>query len=170
MTSKLKINLFGDGESLIHLKLPADKRSELASAATRQGLQFPDALGDPFYYHRLNDRKWLSMRDLNQVILHRGLLNTRKNQIEAWFAGKKVMKVKIGELLNEMVLFPLCNVSINDEPALAEGIYIRQTEVGLIASYETQTERFDIDSLQFHFIGQLMCGISHQTGTIKFKK
>ena len=83
---------------------------------------------------------------------HRGLINTYKNQIEIWYAGKKLQKFQLNDLNFQFIAFPLYRSTQNelDLKSLTSGIYVSEREIGLINSFEVQAENFGIEKLVFN--------------------
>lgn len=83
-----------------------------------------------------------------------GLVNNSKNQIEIWYQGKKVQKLKINDLNNDFLLFPLYNVStLKIDNNLTPGIYLEQKEIGLFGSYYiNNAPNFNLENLQFEVL------------------
>ncbi len=135
---KLKINLYG--ESVIIEKLLVDK--DLNKLTTYNADDFDEAMqAYPF----------LDIIDnIERKIVLQALLDTYKSQIEIWFSGKKVLKFKMAELNRNSLLFPIYKCSHQSIPVdLNGGIYCKIFGIGLIASYETFIEDFNIDKLIF---------------------
>ncbi|PWA09802.1 hypothetical protein DB891_06405 [Flavobacterium laiguense] len=107
---------------------------------------------DPFFYHYLKSKTIQSVEDLQGKSIER-LINSTKNQIEIWYKNKKVQKLKINDLKEELLLFPLYNTTIhNKNSSLEDGIYIEQKEIGLVGSFEINTDDFNINNLEFQLV------------------
>ena len=107
---------------------------------------------DPYFYHLLKNEKIQTIDELEGVAVE-GLLNTPKNQIEIWYKNKKVQKLKINDLKEELLLFPLYKTIIKKTNLnLEKGFYIEQKEIGLIGSFEIYTDNFSIDDLEFQLL------------------
>jgi hypothetical protein len=164
---KLTINLFGEGQALFHVTLTTEQQKTLQKIAEGLQMSITQALLDPFFYHRLNNNRIKSVEGLKPQVLYSGLLNTSKNQIEIWFGGRKVLKVKMHDLLDEMVLFPLYNIIMRtNRHTEMKGIFIEQREIGLIAKYELYKADFKIEALQFEIANsddqQLLTGLVYE--------
>ncbi|WAC39101.1 hypothetical protein [Pedobacter sp. SL55] len=137
---KLKINLFGEGIGIE--KLVIKNQNNFKQFSSYQTNDFNEAMQSPPYLDLVNN--------LPTHTLLRGLLNTYKNQIEIWFAGKKAIKLKMADLNADYLLFPLYQYQMDETPLNFEsGIYCKTQEIGLIASYETYLNSLDIDKLVF---------------------
>jgi hypothetical protein len=150
---KLKVNLHGEIWSLKRIVLEEHQKMAWTTIAEKLKKPLHLALVDPFFYHYLNDRKIKSADSIKGTVL-KGLLNTTKNQIEIWYDGKKVQKLKINDLDNDQLLFPLF-ISVVTDPiaALDSGIYIEQKEIGFYGSFEmADVQHFRIDKLQFNIM------------------
>lgn len=139
---KLKINFFGESWKLTRLSLSNTAYNELLFKAKNLNTSLMDVLLDAISFNESN-------HDSVQ-----GLINTYKNQIEIWYAGKKIKKLKLVDLNNEMLLFPLYHLITKQlkYASLPKGIYIEQEEIGLIACYEINLEKFNINDLSFELI------------------
>ena len=149
---KLKINLLGEAWKLKQLVVSDELLHTFEEVATKMKQPFTEALIDPFFYHYLKNKNIQSIDDLygNSV---EGLINSSKNQIEIWYKNKKVQKLKINDLMEELLLFPLYNTTIQKTNLnLENGIYIEQKEIGLIGSFEIYTDNFIIDDLEFQLL------------------
>lgn len=125
---RLKINLFGEGWRLMKV------RNTEVSETCIKDIENGDA--EQYSY---------------DLLIH-GLCDSYKSQIEIWYAGKKVLKLKSKDLNNDFLLFPLYQSvhSKFDCKKLCKGIYLQEKEIGLLASFETKLSCFKIDQLSFH--------------------
>jgi len=152
ISRRLKINLFGDSWKLKKVLIAENQLLKWETTAYKMKSPLYKAIIDPYFYHILKDSNIQSVEDL-KTITNYGLLNSSKNQIEIWYQNKKVQKLKINDLLDELLLFPLYNtyhskINLNKD----KGIYIEQKEIGLMGSYEMKVENFRIDDLFFHLV------------------
>lgn len=151
-TNKLKINLYGEAWKLNQLLLTQEQKITFETIAKKMKQPLLEVIIDPYFYHLLKSKAILSAEDL-AVNCVEGLLNTTKNQIEIWFKNKKVQKLKINDLRQELLFFPLYNTTIQKtKPCLEKGTYIEQKEIGLIGSFEVKTDNFNIDDLEFQLL------------------
>lgn len=149
---KLKINLLGEAWKLKQLVLSDELMYTFEKVALKMKQPLTEALIDPFFYHYLKSNTIQSIDDLQGISME-GLLNTPKNQIEIWFKNKKVQKLKINDLREELLLFPLYNTSLKKTNFnFQNGIYIEQKEIGLIGSFEIKTENLNIDDIEFQLL------------------
>jgi hypothetical protein len=152
LENKLKINLLGEAWKLKQLVLSAELLHTFKEVAMRMKQPLTEALIDPFFYYYLKNKSIQSIDDLQGNCLE-GLINSPKNQIEIWYKNKKVQKLKINDLKEELLLFPLYNTTIQKTNLkLEKGIYIEQKEIGLIGSFEIYTDNFSIDDLEFQLL------------------
>lgn len=148
---KIKINLFGEGWKLKQLVFTEMMLQTFSETAARMKQPLSEVITDPFFYHYLKNKTIQSIEDL-QGNCTEGLLNSPKNQIEIWYNNKKVQKLKINNLLEEL-LFPLYNTTLQKtNPSLEKGIYIEQKEIGLIGSFEIIVDNLKIDDLEFQLL------------------
>jgi hypothetical protein len=149
---KLKINLIGEAWKLKQLVLSNELLNAFEEVATRMKQPLIEVLIDPFFYHYLKNKTIQSIDDLQGNSIE-GLINSPKNQIEIWYKNKKVQKLKINDLKEELLLFPLYKTTIHKaNPNLENGIYIEQKDIGLIGSFEIYTDNFIIDDLEFQLL------------------
>jgi len=108
------------------------------------------SVNDPAFFQALKESGIESIKDLKFIKIG-GLQNSIKNQIEIWFNGKKIQKIKMEELFRPSTLFNLFNTVTKSvsESQFGAGLYIVEEAIGLIGSYEKQIERFDLQQLQF---------------------
>ena len=152
LAHKLKINLLGEAWKLKKLVFSNELLHTFEKVATRMKQPLTEVLIDPFFYHYLKNRVIQSIDDLQGNTIE-GLINSPKNQIEIWYKNKKVQKLKINDLKEELLLFPLYNTTIQKTNLqLEKGIYIEQKEIGLIGSFEIYTDNFSIDDLEFQLL------------------
>jgi hypothetical protein len=80
-------------------------------------------------------------------------LDSPKNQIEIWYNAKKIKKLKIAELDQDLLLSPIYNknkIEINKE--YSTGIYVEQQAIGFVGSYELNIGSFNLEDLQFNLM------------------
>lgn len=152
LENKLKINLLGEAWKLKQLVLSAELLHTIEEVVTKMKQPLTEAFIDPFFYYYLKNKSIQSIDDLQGNCLE-GLINSPKNQIEIWYKNKKVQKLKINDLKEELLLFPLYKTIIQKTNLqLEKGIYIEQKEIGLIGSFEIYTDNFSIDDLEFQLL------------------
>ena len=152
LENKLKINLLGEAWKLKQLVLSTELLHTFKEVAMRMKQPLREALIDPFFYYYLKNKTIQSINDLQGNCLE-GLINSPKNQIEIWYKNKKVQKLKINDLKEELLLFPLYNTTTQKTNLnLENGIYIEQKEIGLIGTFEIYTDNFNIDDLEFQLL------------------
>ena len=170
----LKTNLFGELYTLRRVILNSIEQEyyELIAARIKQPLH--QALLDPFFYYhlKLNSVDSLEKLPCEEVS---GLMNTPKNQIEIWFEGKRIHKLKMEELNQDQYLFPLYAVEKKVlNVAIAPGIYIEQKEVGYIGSYEAKIADFSIEKIKFEMAvvnnQQILQNVNYNGTITAFKK
>jgi len=153
MMNKLKINLFGELWKLTQLNLTAAEYEIMQSHAVELKTTINDVLLDVCFSEINVFSGILSYPDLKHSNIC-GLLNTYKNQIEIWYAGKKIKKIGIRDLVDDYLLFPLYN-SITSRLSyydLPKGVYIEQKEIGLVVSYETFIDHFKLNDIEFNIL------------------
>lgn len=115
-------------------------------------LPLEKALLDPFFYYYLKIPAIASTEHLPGTKWS-GLLNSPKNQIEIWYDGKKIRKLHIADIDQDLLLFPLYNKSkIEIKEEYSPGIYLEQQAIGFVGSYEVNIESFDYEDLQFNLL------------------
>lgn len=152
ISNKLKINLFGEAWKRKHLIIPNDFLEVIENYARIRSLAITDVISDPFFYHKIQNKKIQSIEDWEGISIE-GLMNTPKNNIEIWFRNKKVQKLKIDDLNSELSLFPLYNTVLNQSNSnIEKGIYLEQKEIGKIGSFTIATDNFILDDLDFQLL------------------
>lgn len=169
-TAKLKINFFGESQTIKRVTFDPAERIEYERIAQRMQLPLHQALTDPYFYFLLQKDSIQSFEDFNGFS-RKILLNTAKNLIEIWHQNKKVQKLKINDLNQELLLFPLYNTEINEEKfTFKKGIYIEQKEIGLIGQYEMLIDDFRIEKLLFQLKDNNLQKITYENRELKFIK
>jgi hypothetical protein len=170
---KLKILLFGESQKLKRIELTESQKQDWSIIAEKKKITITEAILDPFFYHALNDQKIKSLDDLDGEYVE-GLLNTNRNQIEIWLDRKKAQKLKVNDLIDELLLFPLYKTELRTKKMNESGIYAVRKDVGLIAQYETYIQKFDINNLKFKLILVddilLIEGIVYEDGELEITK
>lgn len=168
--SKLKINLFGESQTIKRITFEPMQRIEYEIIAQRMKLPLHQALTDPYFYFLLQKDSIQSFEDFDGFS-SKVLLNTPKNLIEIWYQNKKIQKLKINDLIQELLLFPLYSTAIiADKLTFKNGIYIEQREIGLIGQYEMMIENFKIEKLLFQLSGNNLQKITYKNREFKFIK
>jgi hypothetical protein len=148
----LKINLHGESWTVKKFECGEEDLNACLKVADKMKLPLAQALLNPFFYYNLKRASIPSVEHLPGKKVS-GLLNTPKNQIEILLDGKKIQKLQINDLNQEMLLFPSYNIKkIEIKQDFSPGIYIEQCAIGFIASYEIKLKSFNIDDLQFNLL------------------
>jgi hypothetical protein len=108
-------------------------------------------------------------------IIRKVLSTLQKTKLKSGLKTKKSKKLKINDLIEELLLFPLYNTTIQKtKPCFDKGIYVEQKEIGLIGSYEIKLDSFDIDNVQFNLLQyndkQLLQQPTYQNKNFHFRK
>lgn len=149
---KLKINLFGESWKLKQLVFSDKLFQTFEENAMKMKQPLVEVITDPFFYYYLKNKKIQTIEDLEGITTE-GLINSPKNQIEIWFKNKKIKKLQINDLIEELLLFPLYKTSkYTSNFVLEKGIYLEQKEIGLVASFEINIDNFNIDNLEFQLL------------------
>jgi hypothetical protein len=152
ISNKLKINFYEEALHIKKVQITDEQFLKWNIIASKMKITIHKALIHPYFYHLLKDIKIQKIDDLS-IIMQQELINSSKNQIEIWYKNKKIQKLKINDLQEELLLFPLYNSILNKTPIVKDkGIYIEQKEIGLIGSFELNVQDFNIDNLVFHLI------------------
>jgi hypothetical protein len=170
----LKINLQGESWTLKKFECSEDVLYDCLQVATKMKVPLIKALLDPFFYYNLKIHSIPSVEHLPGSKIS-GLLNSSKNQIEILIDGKKIKKLHIKDLDQELLLFQLYNIHkteiIND---YGPGSYVEQKAIGFVASYEIKMDNFNIDNLQFNLLQfndkQLLQQPTYQNKIFRFRK
>lgn len=168
--AKLKINLFGESQTIKRLSIDPVEKIEYERIAQRMQLPLHQALTDPYFYFLLQKDRIQSFENFKGCS-SKVLLNTPKNLIEIWYQNKKVQKLKINDLNEELLLFLLFTTEMNEEETtLKKGIYVEQKEIGLIGQYEMMIDNFRIEKLLFQLAGNNLQKITYENREFKFIK
>lgn len=168
--SKLKINLFGESHALKRISFDPIQKMEYEKIAYRMKLSLHQALTDPYFYFLLKNESIQSF-EYFPGFSSKVLLNTPKNQIEIWYRNKKIQKLKINDLLQELLLFPMYTTEVIENNFYAKkGIYIEQREIGWIGQYEMMIENFRIENLLFLLSDNNLQKITYDGREFKFIK
>lgn len=171
---KLKINLYGESWTLKKFECSAADFTFCLKVAEKMKLNLTEALLSPFFYYNLNLPNIPSLDYLPGKKIS-GLLNTPSNQIEIWFNGSRMKKLKLTDFNQDDLLFPLYNVEkIEIDNKFEPGIYIEQKAFGLAASYEANLDSFNIENLHFRLLEltdkTLLQKITYDNLELKLKK
>lgn len=142
--------MFGEAWKLKRISISDEQKMHWETIAQRMKQPLYQAIADPYFYYLLKEEAIQSVENIKGTIWE-GLLNTPKNQIEIWYQNKKIQKLKINDLKEELLLFPLYQTTVSKIPSDYEkGIYMEQKGIGLVGSYEIRMDHFHIDDLVFH--------------------
>jgi hypothetical protein len=149
---KLKINFHGESWTLKKFECNDYDLQECLKVAARMEVPLAKALLDPFFYYYLKIPAIASTEHLPGTKWS-GLLETPKNQIEIWYDGRKIRKLHIGDIDQDLLLFPLYNKSkIEIKEEYSPGIYVEQLAIGFVGSYALNIESFNLEDLQFNLL------------------
>ncbi|MBL0048923.1 MAG: hypothetical protein IPP32_12600 [Bacteroidetes bacterium] len=146
----VNIKLFGIGCHLVQGKFDEDVLSQFKLAADALKSPLQEALFDEAFFNELNSKQHKSWPDLgNQTKIH-GLLDSYQSSIEEKVNSRQKRKIFMQDLKHENVLFPIYNTS----HCLIEGrqnqtLSIIEKEIGTIASYKLDVEKFTFEKLNF---------------------
>jgi hypothetical protein len=149
---KLKINFHGESWTLKKFECSDYDFKGCLKVAARMRLPLAKALLDPFFYYYLKIPTIASTEHLPGTKWS-GLLDSPKNQIEIWYDGRKIRKLHIADIDQDLLLFPIYNrnkIEITEE--CSPGIYVEQQAIGFVASYELNIESFNLEDLQFNLL------------------
>lgn len=175
--SKVRINLFGEMWKLIKINVNYDVYLALKKRTVEIGESWPTGLLSANFFDADQFVNCMSYENLEHTC-HAGLMNTYKNQIEIWHEGKKIRKLKIGDLNNDLLLFPLYQLTKNvlNYETLESGIYIEQYEIGIVGCYEGEVTDFKLGHLVFNSTAiqkkegffEVLHSIGYRMGDLKF--
>jgi hypothetical protein len=173
-SKKLKINLYGESWTLKKFECSSTELSSCLDIAKQMKLNIEEALLSPFFYYNLRLTSIPSLEYLPGKKIS-GLIDNPSNQIEIWFDGIRISKIKISDFKQENLLFPLYNVEkIEVDERYEQGIYVEQKAFGLVASYEAIVDSFNIENLRFRLLEildkTLLQKITYDNQVLKLKK
>jgi hypothetical protein len=149
---KLKINFHGESWTLKKFECNDDNLKECLKVAAKMKLPLAKALLDPFFFYYLKIPAIASTEHLPGTKWS-GILDSPKNQIEIWYDGKKIRKLHIADIDQDLLLFPIYNKNkIEIIKEYSPGIYVEQQAIGFVGSYELNVESFDLQDLQFNLL------------------
>jgi hypothetical protein len=149
---KLKINFHGESWTLKKFECSKYELDACLATADKMKLPLEKALLDPFFYYYLKIPTIASTEHL-PGIKWSGLLDSPKNQIEIWYDGRKIKKLHIADIDQDLLLFPIYNKNkIEIIKDYNPGIYVEQCAIGFVGSYELNIDSFDLQDLQFNFL------------------
>lgn len=167
---KLKINLFGESKTLKRVSFDPIQKIEYENIAQRMNQPLHQALTEPYFYFLLKKDNIQSFEDFDGFS-NKLLLNTPKNQIEIWYQNKKIQKLKINDLLEELLLFPLYSTKVLEKSFnQKKGIYIEQKEIGWIGQFEILIEDFKISELLFEISDNNLQKMTYEGREFRFIK
>lgn len=148
----LKINLHGESWTVKKFECKEEDLNACLEVADKMKIRLSQALLDPFFYYYLKRGSIPSVEHLPGKKIS-GLLNTPKNQIEILLNGKKIRKLQIDDLNEDLLLFPTYNkTKIESKDGYNTGIYVEQRAIGFIGSYELKIDSFNLEDLQFNLL------------------
>jgi hypothetical protein len=149
---KLKINLHGESWTLKKFECSKYELDACLATADKMKLPLEKALLDPFFYYYLKIPTIASTEHLPGTKWS-GLLDSPKNQIEIWYDSKKIRKLHIADIDQDLLLFPIYNKNkIEITKEYSAGIYVEQCAIGFVGSYELNIESFNLEDLQFNLL------------------
>jgi hypothetical protein len=149
---KLKINFHGESWTLKKFECSKYELDACLATADKINLPLEKALLDPFFYYYLKIPTIASTEHLPGTKWS-GLLDSPKNQIEIWYDGRKIRKLLIADIDQDLLLFPIYNKNkIEIRKEYCPGIYVEQQAIGFVGSYELNIESFNLEDLQFNLL------------------
>ena len=142
----LKITFFGIGCCIIKGNYEKETWTRFRNGAKTIKYSLEDAFFENTFYKEI--KEYNSWTDLGNVFKVSGLLNNYQSVIEIKINNKKKAKILFQELLNDELLFPLYQTTINEVNEKGN-LTIVEKEIGTIATYKFETNNFSLDKLQF---------------------
>lgn len=173
-SKKLKINLYGENWTLKKFECSPTDLDLCLDVAKKMKLSLTEALLSPFFYYNLKLQNIPSLEYIPGKKIS-GLLSSPSNQIEIWYDGKRIKRLNISDFNQADMLFPLYNIEkIEIENKYEPGIYIEQKAFGLIGSYETNVDNFNIENLYFRLLEfndiTLLQKLTYNNNELKIKR
>lgn len=146
---KLKIKLFGELWRLTKLNID----QSLKARAIEMEEPWPIAILSVDFFDTKEFQNITNYNDIGYLYAS-GLLNAHKSQIEIWYKGKRITKLKMSDLNNDHLLFPLYerNTNLFNYTELGAGIYVEECEIGLVGCCEIEVIDFKLYKLLFNCI------------------
>jgi len=149
---KVKISLYGESFKIHSLEVKNHFLSLefFTERALQLGEPLDTALLNINFFKNFSSDKLNSVQDLIGFTFG-GLLNNHKAKIEIRRGRKLLQKLPLDDLYDPKTLFPLFDVHKGTlSLKLKNNIFLIEKEIGLIGTYEIQTEKFDIAKLKFN--------------------
>ena len=147
----ITVNLLGIGCRVFIIKSFGDLFKRLSLTANKLAAPLEQALFDAEFFKTLENEKFKNISDLSELCIG-GLLKDDKSQIEIRIGGRKKRTILISELIDDQTLIPLFDANIRDFGMFGNAITAIEKEVGMIASYKIDTQKFDLDKVKFELI------------------
>ena len=154
MPDLVRINLFGTGCAIIRGVLDDKLWLRVQEASARLGASVTLAPFDAEFISVLNDSKIKTLSDFGNVYNVHGLLDNEKSRIEIRINTKKKRNIPFyefgrstEELFQKFSVKRRKHTNVEDP---SRTLILVQTGIGLIASYEFQPQRFNLDNLEFN--------------------
>jgi hypothetical protein len=150
------INLIGTGYDINIGAFPSKIKEKLGDG----NLNFNLLFDLDFYRKNQFDKNAVgkliySWKDINSNNNYIGANFCERSQLEIWINGKRKKTLKLIDLFNDSLLFPLYSISetlIETSGIGKEQLIIGHQLKGLIAKYTIKTKKFNLDSLQFSIL------------------
>jgi len=162
MSIKLKAKLYGESYRIHALRIAPEHISQFQEIAKQLREPLDVALLNINFFQCLNSSKIQSILDLSQSSFG-GLINNNKSQVELWLENRRILKLKLENLVNQQTLFPLYKTQLNKvNSTLKSGLYLEEKEIGTIGVYEILIEKFEFDNLKFYLSEIAFTGEQYQ--------
>ena len=150
----------GVGCRIVQEIFDEQKWQKIMERSKQMKLPVEQAVFDSDFFKQLNMPNYSAWSDFNKDLDVSGLLNDPNSFIEIKAQNRKKLKVFFKDIFDESLLFPLYNIELVEavmEPKQENRIIIAETEIGLIASYDLFTPKFEIQKLKL-FIAKITIG------------
>ncbi len=148
----IRISLVGVGYMIQKSKVNEALLARMFSVAAKLKSSLNDALLDAEFFPMLGVPELKSISDLEIEYSYFGLLDDPRSRIEIWKNGKRKTILKLMQLYNKELLFPLYDLKLEEVSALAIKEFemiVTELSIGTVLDVTVRIPNFSIDNLQF---------------------
>ena len=160
---KIRINLVGVGYMIQKSRVSNTLFNKMVLAAQKLNSSLDEALLDVEFFSVLDFPKISTISDFQTEFCYHGLLDDPRSKIEIWMNGKKKKVLKVRQLYNEDLLFPLYDSKIFEANLTCrtkrEFVFV-EVSIGTVLDVSVNIPDFSADKLLFK-ICEVENGIKH---------
>lgn len=160
---KIRINLVGVGYMIQKSKVPNALFNKMLLVAQKLNSSLSEALSDVEFFSILGSPEIRNISDLQTEFCYFGLLDNPRSRIEIWKNGKKKKVLKVKQLYNEDLLFPLYDSKIIKANLTCrtkrEFVFV-EVSIGTVLDVSVSIPDFSTDKLLFKMC-EVENGVKH---------